>query len=285
MKLIKFILILVIILSSSGAFAKVTPEQAAQDNRFRHSIEYTRQNGAKLLPGRYAHTKEIINREDPMKRKILAPTDIILDIREPDSSSGSYPANLDVYGKNLDTVYVTLDNSGLVPVMKITHKTDGKLETIAEDYAVANKHGSGYIWALCSVETGEVKYLYPLNNSFFPEGWYKGTWTCGNLSFTFDDDGKVYSNGQNLGTYIVSGSRIVTNTPDRNKIVIFAMYSSELDALVMTLKDDPEYPNEKETAGIFSRSKNEPVKRSFPQIPDMKDIQEMQEMMKNMPKN
>ena len=284
-KLIKLFLVLVIVLSSSGAFAKVTPQQAASDNRFKPAIEFTKQNGAKLLPGRYAHTKEIINRSDPMKRKILAPTDIILEVGMLDMSSASYPGNFDVYGENLFPVYISLDTSGIVPVMKITHKNDdGKFETIAEDYTVVGTQGNSYIWALGSVETGEIRYLYPINNFWFPEGWYKGTWTCDNLSFTFDDDGKVYSNGQNVGTYIVSDSRIVINSPDKNKIVIFAMYSTELDALVMTLEDDPEHPEEKETAGVFIRSKNEPAKRGLPKIPSEKEIQEMQEMMKNMPK-
>ena len=282
MKFMKLLLVLVIVLSSSSAFARVTPEQAASDNRFKPAIEYTKQNGAKLLPGRYAHTKEILNRSDPMKRKILAPTDIIIEIGQLDiieigqlsMSSASYPGNFDVYGENLFPVYITLDTSGLVPVMKITHKNaDGKLETIAEDYAVTGSQGNGYIWALGSVETGEVRYLYPLNDVWFPEGWYKGTWTCDNLSFTFDDDGKVYSNGQELGTYTVSDSRIAIKLADGNRDVIFAMYSPELDALVITLKDDPEHPEEKETAGIFLRSKNEPAKRElsktdkFPPMP------------------
>ena len=264
-KLMKLLLVFVIVLSSSSAFARVTPEQAAEDNRFKPAIEYTKQNGAKLLPGRYAHTKEILNRSDPQKRKILAPTDIIIEIGQLNMSSTSYPGNFDVYGENLFPVYITLDTSGLVPVMKVTHQNDdGKLETIAEDYAVAGSHGAGYIWALGSVETGEIRYLYPLNETFFPEDWYKGTWTCGNLSFTFDDDGEIYSNGQNIGTYIVSDSRIAIKSADGSREVIFAMYSPELDALVMTLKDDPEHPEEKETAGIFLRSKNEPVKRGIP---------------------
>ena len=258
MKLMKSLLILVLVLIASIAFARVPPELAASDNRLKPAIGGTKQIGAKLLTGRYAHTKEILNSEDPLKRKILAPTDIIFEIGIGElielnaaKDSYSYPANFDIYGENLLPVYVTLDTSGLVPVMKITAEGN----TIAEDYAVVGRHGNGYIWVLASIETGEIRQLFPINEAFFPEGWYKGTWKSENLSFTLDDDGKIYSNGQSMGTYSVSDNRIAIKLSDGSNNVLFAMYSPELDALVITQKSDPGY-NGEETAGIFKRIKD-----------------------------
>ena len=152
-------------------------------------------------------------------------------------------------------VQVTLDTSGLVPVMKVT--ADGK--TITEDYAVTGKHGSGYIWVLESVKTGEIRQLFPISSAFFPENWYKGTWKCGNLTFNFGDGGKFYANGELFSSYTVSDNRVAIKLSDGSDNVLFAMYSPELDALIVTIKNDPEY-NGEDTTGIFKRVKDEPAK-------------------------
>ncbi len=244
------------ILNSSTGLNRVSPEQAAEDARFKPAIEYTKQRGAKLLTGRYVYTKEIMNRGDPLKRKILAPTEIIFEVGEFNAANcifpvDSYPANFDVCGDNLVQAYVTFDTSGLVPVMKVT--ADG--QTITEDYTVVGSvtsRVSSYVWGLGSVETGELRYLYPINDAWFPEGWYKGTWKCGNLTFTFEGTGKFYTNGELLGSYTVSDNRIAVKLSDGSDNVLFAMYSPDLDALVITIKNDREF-NGADTAGIFTR--------------------------------
>ena len=58
-----------------------------------------------------------------------------------------------------------------------------------------------------------------------------------------------------MGTYSVSDNRIAIKLSDGSNNVLFAMYSPELDALVITQKSDPGY-NGEETAGIFKRIKD-----------------------------
>ena len=105
------VLLLVLILSASCAYAKVPEELVLQDQRFAPFIETTKQNGAKLLPGRYMHLRDIASRTGNPP-KILAPSEILIEVGNFDPESNAYPTNFDVYGENLMPCYMTFDDSG-----------------------------------------------------------------------------------------------------------------------------------------------------------------------------
>ena len=192
-------------LMASGAFAAVTPQQALSDPRIAPYIETTKQNGTALLPGRYILTTEI--ERDDGEGKILAPTDWILNIGQPDQNH-VYPIYIS-YHDGDGALDMTFDTDEPVPVMRTYFRDDDdEYELWAEDFAVVLSDGSKHLWCLGSVETGEISYMYPLNDVWFPEGWYLGTWEneSGN-SVSFTDDGQFMINGQSFGKFTVSDNR------------------------------------------------------------------------------
>ena len=258
-------LILMAILAASTSYASVTPQQAASDQRIGPFVEFTKQNGAKFIPGRYAHTNQLPSRTGG--DKILAPTKIILELMPFSSESNAYPLNFDVYGEDLERCYMTFDTTGEVPIQRIYmyDEDEDDYELFTEDYAVVIQEGNKYAWCLASVETGELRYLFPLTPDWFPENWYLGDWECSDGSRIEFADGKVLAQGQEFGTYIVSDNRIAIKTPSGERDVICAMYNADNDTLVMTFTSGPNGMDE--NAGVFTRKSGKPTPSTTPKSP------------------
>ncbi len=252
-----FAALILLTLSTTTAYAKITEQQALSDERIAPYVEVTKQQGAKLLPGRYAHVKEILSRVNPAE-KIYAPTAIVAEIGNFNSENNAFPSNLDVWGENLTHAYITLDTSGAVPVMKTYWANDaGEYEVFAEDFAVVMpEDNKKYAWLLASTETGEIRYFYPLNDFWFPDEWWEEDWICADGSQISLDDGTISTNGQALGTYIISDNRIVIKTPDGNRDVIYCVYNPYNESLVMTFTSGPNGMGE--NAGVFTEMDDAP---------------------------
>ena len=247
----KILATIVLFFWASCSFAAVTPDQAASDQRIAPYILSTKRTGPILLPGRYMHTKELNQRTGG--DKILAPTNLIVEITPLNPEQNTYSVNADLWGNDeMFPMYMALDFSGPVPILR-TYAEDeesGQYEVIAEDYAVVMSDGEKYIWLLGSTETGEIRYMYPLDESWFPKGWYSGTWKgASGTSYTFADDGQVKINGQTVGKYIVSDNRIVITRNDGTKQPLYAALNPDNTALVITFLTDDDM-----TAEIFSRA-------------------------------
>jgi len=259
-----FAAIFLLMLSASAANAKITEQQALSDERIAPYVELTRQYGKDFLPGRYAHIKETLSRVNP-KEKIYAATEIIVEIGQFDSEHNAYPTNIDVYGKNLTPGFYTLDLSGEVPVMKAYAPDDkGEYKIFAEDYAVVMpEDNEKYAWLLASVETGEVRYLYPLNNFWFPSKWYEGEWKCSDGSeVELDDDGEIEIQDKKFGTYTVSDNRIAVKTPDGQRDVIYCANNPYEKTLIMTFTSGPNGMGM--NAGVFVKDKDGKKKSNAP---------------------
>ena len=249
-------------LMASGAFAAVTVQQALSDQRIAPYVEATKQTGPGLLPGRYMHTKEVSQRTGG--QKILAPTNLIVEIMSLNPQQNTYSVNADMWGDDeLYPMYMALDLAGPVPILRTYAEDDGEYEMITEDFAVVMSDGTKHIWLLGSTETGEIRYMYPLNESWFPEGWYSGTWkgTSG-TSYTFSPDGQAKINGQTIGRYIVSDNRIVITRNDGTRQPLYAALNPESNALVITFMTDEDM-----TAEIFTRSEEKPAAPEKPSAP------------------
>ena len=258
------IVMLMSVLYASASFAAVTSQQALSDPRIGPFVEITKQNGAKLLPGRYAHTKEIAQRSG--KDKILAPTSLILEIMTLDPAQNTFSVNADVYGNDeLLPMYMALDLSGEVPVIRTYIKDDDsdEYDLSAEDFAAVITENNKHIWCLGSVETGELGYLFPLDDAFFPEGWYSGTWKAEDgTTYSFAADGQAEINGQPAGKYLISDNRIIITHNDGEKEIIYAAFNSDTGSLVMTFTDKEDF-----TAEVFTRAAE---KKSAPKFPPAK---------------
>ena len=245
--------LLLLMLFTSAAYAKVTEQQALSDQRIAPYVEFTKQQGQKFLPGRYANVEEILSRAKPSE-KITAATAMIVEIGQFNSENNAYPSNFDVWGEKLTPGYITLDTSGAVPIMKTyTADASGNYEVIAEDFAVVmaddNKR---FAWLLASTETGEIRFFYPLNDFWFPEDWYEGSWLGSEGSQIEIDDGEVKSQGQTFGTYVISDNRIAVKTPDGQRDVICCIYNPYNETLVMTFTSGPNGMGE--NAGVFVKN-------------------------------
>ena len=259
-----FAAIFLLMLLSTAANAKVTEQQALSDERIAPYVELTRQYGKDFLPGRYAHVKETLSRVNPQE-KIYAATEIIVEIGQFNSENNAYAVNSDVYGKNLTPGFYTLDLSGEVPVMKAYAPDDkGEYKIFAEDYAVVMpEDDEKYAWLLASVETGEIRYLYPLNNFWFPSKWYEGEWKCSDGSeVELDDDGEIEIQDKKFGTYIVSDNRIAVKTPDGERDVIYCANNPYNGTLVMTFTSGPNGMGM--NAGVFVKDKDSKKKSQTP---------------------
>ena len=177
--------LLVLSLSASCAYARISDQLALSDQRIAPYVEKTKTDGAKFLPGRYAHVREITHKSNTSE-KLNAPSDFVIEIGEFNSENNNYPANFDVYGENLTPAYMTFDTSGAVPILKAY---DENHKIIAEDFAVIISESNHHAWLLGSVENGEVRYLFPINDFWFPENWYEGTWKANDGStVTLEND-------------------------------------------------------------------------------------------------
>lgn len=114
--------------------SELTPEQIKQDEHFGPFIEATRQNAAKLLPGRYVQSRIIDNASG--SGKFFAPTNFIIEL-EPLSyqhnNLPAYSAMIDIYHQGLVSFFMTLDTEkpGEVPVLRMHYPNK---ELAAEDY-------------------------------------------------------------------------------------------------------------------------------------------------------
>ncbi|MBQ9419616.1 MAG: hypothetical protein IJU31_04485 [Synergistaceae bacterium] len=254
-------LVLVAVLSASSACAKVTEQQALGDQRIAPYIETTKQQGASLLPGRYAHIKEIMSRANTAE-KINAPSSLIIEIGQFDTESNAYPSNFDVYGSDLASCWITLDTSGAVPVMKTYAANEGgEYEMVAEDYAVVMPEGGNkYAWLLGSVETGDVRYMFPINETFFPQGWYEGDWLgADGAKISLEDDGTITAGGNPFGTYIISDNRIAVKTPSGERDVIYCLYNPDNETIVMTFTSGPNGMGENAEVFVEDDDDDEPT--------------------------
>ena len=250
--------LLLVLLTASCSSAAVSPEIAAQDPRIAPYIEFTRQNGASLLPGRYMHTQEIAQLGST--QKILAPTPLIFEVESLNPEENTYSVNADVWGEDLTPLYMALDFSGAVPMLRTYEmQNEGQYEAMGEDFAVVISDGTKHIWLLASPATGELNYLYPLTADWFPEGWYAGSWKRSDgAEYTFSEDGTASMNGQVIGKFIVSDNRIVLTRTDGEKEALYAARNPDDGNLVITFTNDDEL-----TAGVFTRSQA-PAKKPAP---------------------
>ena len=259
------IFILILTLSASCAQARISEQLALSDQRFSPYIDFTKQTGAKLLSGRYAHLREIASRSGN-GQKINAPDEIIVEIGEFDPESNAYPTNFDVYGENLLHCYMTFDASGAVPVLK-TYAPDDDEEDyilIAEDYVVfvPEADNENYVLVLGSVETGDVRYMFQINDYWLPKNWYEGSWKGNDGSQITLKNGTVTSNGNNLGTFIVSDNRIAVKMPDGKRDVIFCAINKAENTLVMTFTNGEDF--EGANAAVFTKEKKSGTKKNSP---------------------
>ena len=261
-----FSAIFLLTLLTTTANAKVTEQQALSDQRIAPFVEITKQQGASLLPGRYAHVKEIMSRVNPAE-KINAASSLVIEIGEFNSENNAYPSNLDVYGENLAPCFMTFDASGAVPIIKTYAANDsGNYEVIAEDFAVIIPEGGDkYAWLLGSTETGDVRYMFPLKD-WFPGKWWEGDWESSDGSeIELDDDGTIEIQGRKFGTYIISDNRIAVKTFDGQRDVIYCIYNSTNKTLVMTFTSGPNGMGE--NAAVFVNDDDDDDKPRTPTMP------------------
>ena len=277
----KFFVSALLVLWASCSFAAVTPEQAASDQRIAPYLLSTKRTGAILLPGRYMQTKEL--RQRTGGEKILAPTSLILEITALNPEQNTYSVNADLWGNDeLFPMYTALDFSGQVPIIRTYMKDedDEDYELIAEDYAIVMSDGEKHIWLFGSTETGEIRYMYPIDKSFFPEGWYSGTWKgSSGTTYTFADDGQAKINGQTVGKYIVSDNRIIITRNDGTKQPLYAALNTENNTLVITFTGEDDM-----TAEIFTRSEEKKAPASIFTHPAKTKTPEMPAEFPEMPK-
>ena len=244
---LSFIIAVIVLCISSCALAKVSPDIAAEDPRIKPFIEYTKENGAKLLPGRYVQLYEI-----PLKdstEKINAPTHIIIEIGELDSESGYYPATINVYGKDIINCWMLFDANAPVPVLRTYMlNSEGQYEVSAEAFAVVMAEENQYSWFCANIEDGHVSYLLPINDYWFAKGWYEGSWSSedGKYNITFSN-GELFLQDESAGHFAVTDNRIMTSESG----IIYAMYNPQKDLLVVSFTTNTGYPEE---AVIFRRA-------------------------------
>ena len=245
-KVLSFIIAVIVLCVSSCAYASISPDVAAEDPRIKPFISATKENGAKLLPGRYVQLYEIQLKDS--EEKINAPSHIIIEIGQLDSESGYYPSSINVYGKDIINCWMLFDASEDVPVLRTyTLNAEGKYEVSAEAFAVVMADDDRYGWFCGNLEDGHVSYLLPVNEYWFPKGWYEGAWSTedGKYSIAFSN-GELYLQDKPAGKFAVTDNRIMTTESE----IIYAMYEPQKDILVVSFTTNTGYPEE---ALIFKR--------------------------------
>ncbi|MBR0069139.1 MAG: hypothetical protein IJP97_01450 [Synergistaceae bacterium] len=245
-KVLSFIIAVIAVCISSCAYANISPDVAAEDPRIKPFISATKENGAELLPGRYVQLYEIQLKDS--EEKINAPSHIIIEIGQLDSESGYYPSSINVYGKDIINCWMLFDASEDVPVLRTyTLNAEGKYEVSAEAFAVVMADDDRYGWFCGNLEDGHVSYLLPVNEYWFPKGWYEGAWSTedGKYSIAFSN-GELYLQDKPAGKFAVTDNRIMTTESE----IIYAMYEPQKDILVVSFTTNTGYPEE---ALIFKR--------------------------------
>ena len=259
----KLLVVLLVLVAASSAFGAVSQELAASDPRISPYIDFTKQNGARLLPGRYMHAKELPQASGG--QKAVSPTTLNMEIASLDPEQLTYSVNADLWGQDLMPMYMALDFSQTVPLLRTyALENEGQYELIAEDFAVVMSDGKKHLWLIGSTETGEIRFMYPLTENWFPANWYTGSWKAPSGTTYSFADGTASINGQNVGKFIVSDNRIVITRADGSKQVFYAMLNTDTDNLVMTSAKGEEL-----TAEILSRS-SEQTKPAAPAFPTTK---------------
>jgi hypothetical protein len=245
-KVLSLIIALIVLCVSSCAYAADSPDVAAEDSRIKPFIESTKQNGAALLPGRYVQLYEI-----PLKdstENINAPSHIIIEIGQLDSENDYYPASINVYGKDIINCWMLFDTNEAVPVLRTYMlNSEGQYEISAEAFAVVMADENQYAWFCANIEDGHISYLIPVNDYWFPRGWYEGSWSSedGKYKISFSN-GELFLQDESLGRFAVTDNRIMTSESE----IIYAMYNTQTDSLVVSFTTNTGYPAE---AVIFKR--------------------------------
>ena len=246
---------LFILLFAAAAHAKLTEQEALNDNHIGPFVEITKQQGASLLPGRYAHIKGTLSRLHPEDKMIIAASSLVIEIGKFDKKNKFFPVTLDFYGQKLIKGYAKLDTSGAVPILRI-YDSSKKHKLITEDYAVIQPEAENqYFWFLGSTENGDIHSILPLNEYWFPKNWHLGKWIAADESeVEFDADGVVYTGRKVFGTYTISDNRILVKTPENEEDAAFCAYNSDEDFLVITFTSGPNGMGE--NAAVFNRRKD-----------------------------
>lgn len=253
---------LILVLYASCSFAEVTPKQVLSDPRFSPLVKATKQHGAEYLPGRYVVTMELPSRTG--NTPILAPTHIILEIGQPDPQMKTYPFRYDIHGGRNAEGYMFLDTESEAPMLiSYTKSKSGKFELTGKSYA--GLYEEDYSWLTGAVSDGSLNVLVPINDMYFPEGWYLGAWKCEDgTQFTFDG-GKMYAGGQEIGTFTVDDNRITVTGSDGSKDTIYAMWNPYKDILAITFSTGPNGMGI--NAGVFERMNDSQKPAATPKMP------------------
>lgn len=252
---------LILVFYAQCSSAEVTPKQVLSDPRFYPLVEATRKHGAEYLPGRYVVTMELPSRTGGTP--ILASTQMIIEIGEPDTQT--YPFRYDIHGGKKAEGYMFLDTESEAPMLiSYTKNESGKFELSGKSYAGLYENDKS--WLTGAVSDGSLNILIPINNTYFPEGWYLGAWKCSDgTQFTFDG-GKMYANGQEIGTFTVDDNRITVTAPDGSKDTVYALLNPYKDILVMTFSSGPNGMGV--NAGVFERMNDSQKPVTNPKIPE-----------------
>ena len=241
---------LILVLYASCSFAEITPKQVLSDPRFYPLVETTKKHGRENLPGRYVVTMELPSRTGgPL---ILAPTQMIIEIEQPESRVQVYTFHYDIHGGKKAEGYMILDTKAEAPVLSSFTKTEsGDYELSGMSYAGLSLAENDKSWLTGAVSDGSINILIPISNIYFPEGWYLGAWKCADgTQFTFDGD-KMYSNGQEIGTFTAEDNRITVTASDGSKDTVYAIWNPYKEILVMTFSSGPNGMGT--NAGVFTR--------------------------------
>lgn len=241
---------LILVLYASCSFAEITPKQVLSDPRFYPLVETTKKHGRENLPGRYVVAMELPSRTGDLP--ILAPTQMIIEIEQPEPGVQVYTFHYDIHGGKKAEGYMILDTKEEAPVLSSFTKTEsGDYELSGKSYAGLSLGVNDKSWLTAAVSDGSVNILIPISNIYFPEGWYLGAWKCSDgTQFTFDGD-KMYSNGQEIGTFTVEDNRITVTASDGSKDTVYAIWNPYKELLVMTFSSGPNGMGT--NAGVFTR--------------------------------
>lgn len=253
---------LILVFYAQCSSAEVTPKQVLSDPRFYPLVEATRKHGAEYLPGRYVVTMELPSRTGgPL---ILASTQMIIEIGEPDPQT--YPFRYDIHGGKKAEGYMILDTESEAPMLiSYTKNESGKFELSGKSYAGLYENDKS--WLTGAVSDGSLNILIPINNTYFPEGWYLGAWKCSDGTQFIFDGGKMYAGGHEIGTFTVDDNRITVTAPDGSKDTVYALLNPYKDILVMTFSSGPNGMGV--NAGVFERMNDSQKPKTTPTIPEI----------------
>lgn len=241
---------LILVFYAQCSSAEVTPKQVLSDPRFYPLVETTKKHGRENLPGRYVVTMELPSRTGgPL---ILAPTQMIIEIEQPESGVQVYTFHYDIHGGKKAEGYMILDTKAEAPVLSSFTKTEsGDYELSGMSYAGLSLSENDKSWLTGAVSDGSINILIPISNIYFPEGWYLGAWKCADgTQFTFDGS-KMYSNGHEIGTFTAEDNRITVTASDGSKDTVYAIWNPYKEILVMTFSSGPNGMGM--NAGVFTR--------------------------------